>query len=104
MEPKPPISIKNYKEKKKEIISYIFLNIKLVLFKMFLNKKKCSHIFSKFIFFSVQFLFSFFLNKNHHFLYQNLKKINIEMMQNSENGENIFLNIFEDSFSLFMGK
>ena len=26
------------------------------------------------------------------------------MMQNSENGENIFLNIFEDSFSLFMGK
>ena len=25
-------------------------------------------------------------------------------MQNSENGENIFLNIFEDSFSLFMGK
>ena len=88
-----------------EMISYIFFNGKLVLFKMFLNKKKCSHIFSKFIFFSVQFLFSFFFFiKNHHFLYQNLKKINIEMMQNSENGENIFLNIFEDSFSLFMGK
>ena len=103
MEPKPPISIKNYKEKKMEMISYIFY--KLVLFKMFLNKKKCSHIFSKFIFFSVQFLFSFFFFiKNHHFLYQNLKKINIEMMQNSENGENIFLNIFEDNFSLFMGK
>ena len=88
-----------------EMISYIFYNGKLVLFKMFLNKKKCFHIFSKFIFFSVQFLFSFFFfNKNHHFLYQNLKKINIEMMQNSENGVNIFLNIFEDSFSLFMGK
>ena len=103
MEPKPPISIKNYKEKKKEIISYIFLNIKLVLFKMFLNKKNV--LIFLVIFFSVQFLFSFFFFiKNHHFLYQNLKKINIEMMQNSENGENIFLNIFEDSFSLFMGK
>ena len=87
MEPKPPISIKNYKEKKKEMISYIFFYRKLVLFKMFLNKKKCSHVFSKFIFFlSNSYFLFFFFNKNHHFLYQNLKKINIEMMQNSENG------------------
>ena len=88
-----------------EMISYIFFNGKLVLFKMFLNKKNVLIFLVNLFFFSVQFLFSFFFFiKNHHFLYQNLKKINIEMMQNSENGENIFLNIFEDSFSLFMGK
>ena len=61
MEPKPPISIKNYKEKKKEIISYIFLNIKLVLFKMFLNKKNVLIFLVNLFFFCPILIFFFFL-------------------------------------------
>ena len=61
MEPKPPISIKNYNEKKKEIISYIFLNIKLVLFKMFLNKKNVLIFLVNLFFFCPILIFFFFL-------------------------------------------
>ena len=68
MEPKPPISIKNYKEKKKEIISYIFLNIKLVLFKMFLNKKNVLiFLVNLFFFFCPILIFFFFLYQKSSF-------------------------------------